>query len=107
MKSPARANLDPVLRNLIVLTFAAREAAISGKAEPLVDRSSRQHPTRLVRLSYLAPDIVGAIIEGRQPLELNGRRLLRIADLPLDGSTQRQLLLLGFVPSERSVASGC
>jgi site-specific DNA recombinase len=50
----------------------------------LVDRYSRQHQTRLARLSYLAPDIVGAIIDGRQPPELNGRRLLRFADLPVD-----------------------
>jgi len=88
----AHADPDPVLVKLIVLAFAAREAAISGKPEPLVDHYSRQHQTRLARLSYLAPDIVGAIIDGRQPPELNGRRLLRIADLPLDWNAQRRLL---------------
>jgi site-specific DNA recombinase len=87
-----QANPDPVLLKLIVLAFAAREAAISGKPEPLVDQYSRQHQTRLARLSYLAPDIVGALIDGRQPPELNGRRLLRIADLPLDWGAQRQML---------------
>ncbi len=83
---------DPVLLKLIVLAFAAREAAISGKPEPLVDHYSRQHLTRLARLSYLAPDLVSAIIDGRQPRELNGRRLLRIADLPLDWNAQRRML---------------
>jgi site-specific DNA recombinase len=83
---------DPVLLKLIVLAFAAREAAISGKPEPLVDHYSRQHLTRLARLSYLAPDLVSAIIDGRQPPELNGRRLLRIADLPLDWNAQRRML---------------
>jgi site-specific DNA recombinase len=90
-----QADPDPILLKLIVLAFAAREAAISCKPEPLVDHYSRQHQTRLARLSYLAPDIVGAIIDGRQPPELNGRRLLRIADLPLDWGAQRQML--GFV----------
>ncbi len=90
--SSAHATPDPVLLKLIVLTFAAREAAISGKPEPLVDHYSRQHQTRLARLSYLAPDIVGAVLDGRQPPELNGRRLLRIADLPLDWGTQRRRL---------------
>ncbi len=92
---PVQANPDPVLLKLIVLAFAAREAAISGKPEPLVDQYSRQHQTRLARLSYLAPDIVGAIIDGRQPPELNGRRLLRIADIPLDWGAQRQMLGFG------------
>jgi site-specific DNA recombinase len=86
------ASPDPVLVKLIVLAFAAREAAITGKPEPLVDHYSRQHQTRLARLSYLAPDIVGSIVEGRHPPELNGRRLLRIADLPLDWGARRQLL---------------
>lgn len=83
---------DPVLVKLIVLAFAAGEAAISGKSEPLVDHCSRQHQTRLARLSCLAPDIVDAIVDGRQPPELSGRRLLRIADLPLDWGAQRRLL---------------
>ena len=83
---------DPVLVKLIVLGFAAREAAISGKAEPLIDHYSRQHQTRLAKLSYLAPDIIGAIMEGRQPPSLSGRRLLRMAELPLAWPAQRQAL---------------
>ena len=90
--STATATPDPVLLKLIVLAFAARATAITGKPEPLVDHYSRQHQTRLARLSYLAPDIVGAIIDGSQPRDLNGRRLLRIADLPLDWRAQRQVL---------------
>ena len=33
--------------------------------------------TSLIRLSYLAPDIVRALLEGRQPIELTPTRLLR------------------------------
>ena len=37
----------------------------------------------LIRLSYLAPDIVRALLEGRQPIELTPTRLLRLSkDLP-------------------------
>ena len=90
--SSTSATPDPVLLKLIVLAFAAREAAITGTPEPLVDHYSRQHQTRLARLSYLAPEIIGAVLDGSQPPQLNGRRLLRIADLPLDWSAQREML---------------
>nr|WP_295661346.1 recombinase family protein [Polymorphobacter sp.] len=89
---PAIARPDAALLKLIVLGFAAREAAISGNPEPLVDHYSRQHQTRLARLSYLAPDIVGAIVAGHQPATLSGRRLLRIAELPLAWPAQRTAL---------------
>jgi len=46
--------------------------------------------TSLIRLSYLAPDIVRALLEGRQPIELTPTRLLRLSkDLPHDWSEQR------------------
>ena len=48
--------------------------------------------TRLVRLSYLAPDITQAILEGRQPRELNADKLLAHSRLPLAWSEQRTAL---------------
>jgi hypothetical protein len=43
------------------------------------------HLTSLVRLSYLAPDIVRALLKGRLPIELTPTRLLRLSkDLPHD-----------------------
>ena len=50
---------------------------------------------RLVRLNYLAPDIVAAILDGAQPAALTRRKLL-YADLPMDWPQQRALL--GFPP---------
>ncbi len=35
--------------------------------------------TSLVRLPYLAPDIVRALLKGRQPIELTPTRLLRLS----------------------------
>src|SRR4029077_21285359 len=39
--------------------------------------------TRLVRLSYLAPEITEAILDGRQPRDLNADKLLAHSRLPL------------------------
>ena len=83
---------DAVLLKLLTHAFAARGALLSGKPDPLTCEYSPLHQGRLARLSYLAPDIVAAIIEGRQPPSLSGRRLLRAADLPFDWQGQRALL---------------
>ena len=53
----------------------------------------------LCRLSYLAPDIVRALLEGRQPIELTPTRLRRLSkDLPHDWREQRRFL--GFSDRE-------
>ncbi len=49
--------------------------------------------TSLVKLSWLAPKIMRAILEGRQPLDLTPSKLLRLAkDLPLSWDDQLRLL---------------
>ena len=48
--------------------------------------------TRLVRLSYLAPDITQAILDGRQPRELTAAKLLAHSRLPLGWHEQRTVL---------------
>ena len=50
--------------------------------------------TRLVRLSYLAPDITEAILDGRQPRDLTADKLLAHSRLPLGWRKQR--VVLGF-----------
>ncbi|WP_342250114.1 hypothetical protein [Sphingomonas sp. OTU376] len=46
---------------------------------------------RLLRLNYLAPDIVMAILDGRQPPGITRKKLID-ANLPMDWSLQRRLL---------------
>ena len=63
--------------------------------------------TRLVRLSYLAPDIAQAILDGRQPRDLTADKLLAHSRLPLAWHEQRTVL--GFPspacsPTSRRVA---
>jgi site-specific DNA recombinase len=48
--------------------------------------------TRLVRLSYLAPDITQAILDGRQPPDLTADKLLAHSRLPLAWHEQRTVL---------------
>src|SRR6266404_3852556 len=55
---------------------------------------SRSYFTRLVRLSYLAPDIIQAILDGRQPPDLTPEKLLEHSRLPLAWHDQR--IVLGF-----------
>jgi site-specific DNA recombinase len=54
----------------------------------------RSYFTRLVRLSYLAPDITQAILDGRQPPDLTAEKLLEHSRLPLAWHDQR--IVLGF-----------
>jgi DNA invertase Pin-like site-specific DNA recombinase len=46
---------------------------------------------RVLRLNYLAPDIIAAILDGTQPEGLTRRKLIR-GHLPMDWALQRQLL---------------
>ena len=56
---------------------------------------SRSYFTRVVRLSYLAPDITKAILDGHQPRDLTAEKLLEHSRLPLAWHDQRAAL--GFV----------
>ena len=53
---------------------------------------SRSYFTRVVRLSYLAPDITQAILEGHQPRHLTAEKLLERSRLPLAWNDQRTAL---------------
>ena len=54
--------------------------------------------TRLLRLTYLAPDIVAAIVDGRQPIGLTANRLMANTRLPLEWKDQRELLGFAAAP---------
>ena len=57
--------------------------------------------SRLIRLNYLAPDIVAAITDGTQPSSLD-RKTLASAHIPLDWEIQRRMF--GFPEPRRAVA---
>jgi site-specific DNA recombinase len=48
--------------------------------------------TRVVRLSYLAPDITQAVLDGHQPRDLTAEKLIEHSRLPLAWHDQRTVL---------------
>lgn len=56
---------------------------------------SRRVAVGLLRLAYLAPDIVQAILAGREPQGLTVNRLMKQVPLPTRGAEQRQALGFG------------
>ena len=49
--------------------------------------------SRLLRLSSLAPDIITAIVNGKNPPQLTAKKLMRLAlEIPVDWTAQRKLL---------------
>jgi hypothetical protein len=85
---------DRVLVKLVALAMSAQKSLFSSQADQLTSHYSKRHLWQLLRISFLAPDVITAIVEGRQPPSLTGRRLLRATDLPLDWAGQR--CVLGF-----------
>ena len=79
------------------LVFDNRDKPISELARTFGRRS--QSFVRLVRLNYLAPDIVASILDGGQPKGLTRKSLMKV-DLPVDWILQRKLL--GYAPIAQS-----
>jgi hypothetical protein len=96
----AEDQLDLSLVRLVAKAWALREALVSSSARSLTAFAAAQgisqsYATRLVRLAWLAPDIIEAILRGRQLTSLSASRLMRDTRIPSDWQEQRQAL--GFV----------
>jgi site-specific DNA recombinase len=65
--------------------------ALSLQALAERDGITRRYIRRLVGLAFLSPEMVEAILQGRQPVVLTASRLTEL-DLPLDWAEQRKLL---------------
>ena len=88
---------DHSLIRLMVRAFAIREKLdrdpnLTMRQIAVGEGVVSSYVTRLLRLTYLAPDIVTAIVEGRQPIELMANRLMDDTRLPLEWQAQRELL---------------
>jgi hypothetical protein len=87
---------DPTLIKAIARGRAWFEELAAGRARSLRelaerDGITRRYVRRLVDLAFLSPELVDAILHGRQPVELTATRLTEL-DLPLDWTDQRSLL---------------
>ena len=87
---------DPALIKAIARGRAWFEELATGRARSLQelakrDGISRRYIRRLVGLAFLSPQLVEAILQGGQPVELTATRLTEL-DLPLDWTEQHKLL---------------
>jgi|TARA_R100000501_G_scaffold4652_1_gene9913 DNA invertase Pin-like site-specific DNA recombinase len=82
---------DPVLLKLVAQAQAAQRMMLTGESQPGVAHYGPRHFSQLLRISWLAPEIIAAIVEGRHPPALTGRTLLRATNVPLDWQGQREL----------------
>lgn len=92
-----RSEPDPTLLKLLRRAHAWRQQLETGPPETISDLAATNgvnasYFTRVLRIAYLAPDIIEAIVEGRQPPELTANKLIRIKNLPIDWSGQREAL---------------
>jgi hypothetical protein len=93
----ATAKPDARLVKLLISARRFNAALVDGDGVPFAalakrERVSRSYFTRLVRLSYLAPDITEAILDGHQPRDLTADKLLAHSRLPLGWHEQRTVL---------------
>lgn len=94
---------SPGLLKLIQQARCAQSLVDHNRDSPICELAGRMRLrsdrfARILRLNFLAPDIVTAILDGDHPQGLTRSKLIR-ANLPIDWALQRQLL--GF-PSRAS-----
>ena len=105
-RDPAISRKPDKQLNLLLRSARAAQALFDGNREldlAGLARQFRRSPgyfSRLIRLNYLAPDIVAAIADGTQPLGLD-RKTLASAHIPLDWAVQRRMF--GFSEPRRAV----
>ena len=95
--SPGLLRLIEQARHAQALVDENRDVTLSELARRMHVKGDRF--ARVLRLNYLAPDIVAGILDGHHPPDLTSAKLIK-ANLPLDWALQRQFL--GFPPQTSS-----
>jgi hypothetical protein len=93
----ATAKPDARLIKLLIRARRFNAALVRSEGVPFAALAEREgvspsYFTRLVRLGYIAPDIIQAILDGRQPRNLTPDKLLAHSRLPLAWHDQRTAL---------------
>ena len=93
-------NHDPKLIHIIAQAHVWAQQLISGTAKSVLDIAVKEkldagEISRVLPLAFLAPDIVSAILNGNQPVDLTADHLKRHAN-KLPASWQQQKQILGF-----------
>lgn len=93
----ATASIDSTLVNSIARAHAWSDALLSGAISSMAEIAARNNVSdsyvkKIMPLAFLAPDIVAAIMAGKQPAHLTTHMLVRQTTIPLDWQEQRRLL---------------
>tara|TARA_R110000787_G_scaffold248041_9_gene353624 strand:+ start:285 stop:1907 length:1623 start_codon:yes stop_codon:yes gene_type:complete len=88
---------DPALIKVLARAHRWFDQIASGRRASLnqvatAEGVSNRYVARLLPLAFLAPDIVEAILDGTQPIDLTAETLTRLPDLPVSWADQRALL---------------
>ena len=89
--------LDPALIKAVARAHAWWSEIRSGRVTSITDFAcaegvTRSYLIRILRLAFLSPNVVEAILEGRQPEQLTADTLTLKVNLPLDWREQRKML---------------
>jgi hypothetical protein len=89
--------VDMVLLKAVALANRWFNDLVAGRARSIADIAARERVSpryvgRGIRLAFLAPDIVAAIAEGRQPPNLTAELVLKHLRLPTAWFEQRKIL---------------
>lgn len=96
----AESNLASIDRGLIKTIAKARRWAneiLTGKASSLTEIAKNeglafQYVSRTLPLAFLAPDLVEAILEGKQPADISAKSLMVRTEIPVVWADQRERL---------------
>jgi len=88
---------DPILLREVARAYRCFDALLTRKVASFSELAAREqidgrYLRRILPLAFLAPGIVRAIVEGRQPLDLTAKALVRRTVLPLDWQQQKRVL---------------
>ena len=88
---------DPSLVRLIVRAHMLMRRLAENPGSTLEDVAVQEnmggpYAARLTRLNYLAPNIVAAILDGKQPVDLTANKLMADTRFPFDWRAQRAAL---------------
>jgi len=93
----SRRNPDHSLHRLLARAYRYNDVVMRSGGKTMTGLAAeadvvRSYFTRILRLSFLAPDIVKAILRDRHPIELSAKRLANELRLPIAWDEQRALL---------------
>jgi len=88
---------NPKLIKLLVRAHCLKEKLRANPGTPIADLATQEklspsYVALLLRLTFLAPDITRAILEGRQPGSFTAQKLVTYSALPFAWPEQRQAL---------------